>query len=43
MSIKRIARYGQKGFMPSTECVKDLLRVAQQADVEEIIDKGYCS
>jgi hypothetical protein len=34
-TIKRIARYGQKGFKPTTECIKDLL-----ADSDYIPEDG---
>lgn len=34
-TIKRIARYGKKGYMPTTQCVKDLLEHA-----DDIPDDG---
>lgn len=33
-SIKRIARYGQKGYTPTTQCVKDLLSLCDQIPEE---------
>jgi hypothetical protein len=38
-SVKRIARYGQKGYTPTTQCVKDLLR--SEFDIPE--DGPSCS
>lgn len=43
MCIKRVARYGQKGFMPSTECVKKLVEMANGVAPDEIKDYGGCS
>lgn len=34
-TVKRIARYGQKGFIPTTQCIKDLL-----ADCDYIPEDG---
>ena len=43
MCLKRIARYGQKGFMPSTECIKEIIKKAGGVDVDVIEDNGGCS
>jgi len=43
MCLKRIARYGQKGFMPSTECIKEILRRAGVVNVDIMRDHGGCS
>jgi hypothetical protein len=41
--VKRIARYGQKGFKPTTEFVKNLVRMAYDTDLDNLEESNGCS
>jgi hypothetical protein len=37
-TIRRIARYGSKGFVPSNRCIRQLIKICKDADPDEISD-----
>jgi hypothetical protein len=42
-TIKRIARYGQKGFKPTTKCVQQIISAANGCDPNLLEDSPGCS
>jgi len=42
-TIKRIARYGKKGFVPTTECVHEIIRLSTKEDQDNLSSSNGCS
>ncbi len=42
-TIKRIARYGQKGFVPTTNCVHEIIRLSAEEDQDDLPYSNGCS